>query len=99
MKQVADLASKLVKGESITPYPAWADTPGRRALADFDWPDGVDPECIHGVIQLSKDHGWTESRIKERALTRALSDALPDEVDPVLIERLIALLKEHHEFR
>ncbi len=99
MKQIADLATKIVKGESTTPYPAWADTPGKRALADFDWPDSVDPERIHAVILGSKDHGWTESRIKERALARALTDALPDDTDPVFIERLMALLKEHHEFR
>jgi type I restriction enzyme, R subunit len=59
----------------------------------------VDVEYLHEVIQNSKEHGWAGGPMKERALTRALVKALPEGFDPGDLKRLIALLKEHDEYR
>ena len=53
------------------------------------------------MIQQNKNYGWADdaSGIKERALARALRQALPDTYDPADLQKLIALLKEHDEYR
>ncbi|WP_284747745.1 type I restriction endonuclease subunit R [Amycolatopsis sp. RTGN1] len=101
LNELIDLTRQLVNGESTTAYPDWARTPARRALVDFDWPEGsvVNAEDLHDVIQNSKEHGWAGNAMKERALARALVKALPAGLDSDDVKRLIALLKEHDEYR
>jgi len=95
------LTEKVGTGESEVSYPDWAKTHARRALVDFQWPEGVhvDVEYIHDAIQSEKEHGWPGSMIKERALARALRKELPYGVDTECLQGLINLLKEHNEYR
>ena len=101
LNDLIGLTQQLGKAESTEKYPAWARTAARRALVDFDWPEGsaVDTEHLHDLIQTSKEHGWAGNPMKERALARALIKALPGAFDPDELKRLIALLKEHDEYR
>jgi type I restriction enzyme, R subunit len=101
LNDLLDLTAQVGKKESETPYPEWATTPARRALVDFAWPsDGnVDVAYINDVIQSSKEHGWAGNLMKERALARVLRRELSYEFDPERLEALIALLKEHDEYR
>ncbi|MFJ8585188.1 type I restriction endonuclease subunit R [Streptomyces sp. NPDC093595] len=103
LAKLLEHAEKVGKGESESgvTYPAWASTPARRALVDFTWPSEseINLEYVHGVIQSIKEHNWAGNPIRERALARALRRALPDSVDGQRILQLIALLKEHNEYR
>ncbi|MEV5715469.1 type I restriction endonuclease subunit R [Amycolatopsis mediterranei] len=101
LNRLIDLTRQVGTGESTAAYPAWAKTPARRALVDFDWPEGsnVDVEYLHLVIQQFKEHGWAGSPMKERALARALIKVMPGGFDADVFWRLIALLKEHDEYR
>lgn len=86
-------------GASTTKYPDWASSPAKRALVDFDWPEGVDPQFIHKTIQASKDHGWTGNIMKQRALANAIRSALPEGFENERLDALIALLKGHDEYQ
>lgn len=101
LAKLIELTAQVGKSESTVAYPEWATTPARRALVDFTWPDGVeiDVEHLHDVIQGAKEHGWTGSVMKERALTRALRKELPDAFEADRLQELIKLLKEHSEYR
>jgi type I restriction enzyme R subunit len=97
--KLLDLTAQVGKGDSETKYPDWASTSARRALVDFDWSAGVDVQYIYGVIQNGKEHGWVETKIKERALARALRSELPEGFEVDRLEQLINLLKVHDEYR
>jgi type I restriction enzyme, R subunit len=99
LNRLLALAAQVGTGESDTKYPEWASTQARRALVDFDWPDDVDPQFVHDVVQDGKSHGWTTNIMKQRELARALKTALPSTFEPEKLDRLIALLKEHDEYR
>ncbi|WP_448618259.1 type I restriction endonuclease subunit R [Geodermatophilus sp. URMC 65] len=99
LNQLIDLVKKIGTGEATTPFPKWANTPGKRALVNFCLPYGIDTEGLHDVIESSKEHGWTTSLIKERALELAIADAMPPDTDPGVVTALLALLKENHEYR
>lgn len=96
-------AAQVGKGESDSGviYPEWANTPARRALVDFAWPQGIqiDVEYVHGRIQNAKEHGWAGNPMKERALARELRRVLPASFDVESMRRLIDQLKEHDEYR
>ena len=101
LAKLLEITEQVGKGWSDVPYPAWANTPARRALVDFDWPSDVaiDVEYIYDVIQNVKEHGWAASTMKQRALARSLRSSLPEGFEPERLERLIGLLKEHDEYR
>jgi type I restriction enzyme R subunit len=99
LNRLLALAAQVGTGESDTKYPEWASTQARRALVDFDWPDDVDPQFVHDVVQDGKSHGWTTNIMKQRELAGALRTALPSTFEPEKLDRLIALLKEHDEYR
>lgn len=103
LAQLLEHAEKVGKGESDSgvTYPDWAATPARRALYDFEWPDGevVDVERVHKQIQSAKEHGWAGNPMKERALARELRKVLPGGFDAQKMKALIDRLKEHDEYR
>lgn len=99
LNRLLALAAQVGLGESDTKYPEWASTQARRALVDFGWPDDVDPQFVHDVVQEGKSHGWTTNIMKQRELARAVRTALPSTFEPEKLDRLIALLKEHDEYR
>ena len=101
LQQLLDFAAQVGKGESTAKYPQWASTSARRALMDFGWPTSVNVEYVSDFIQQVKDHGWTASVMKERALRRAVVRHFPDEFadEPMRLDEFIALLKEHDEYR
>ncbi len=102
LSRLLNLTADVGRSESGTIYPHWATTSARRALVDFDLPDGIDPEYLYDVIQNSKEHGWADggaNGIKERALARALRAAVPDGLDNEHLSALIALIKGHDEYR
>jgi type I restriction enzyme R subunit len=101
LKQLLAFAAQVGKGESTAKYPAWASTPARRALIDFGWQADVSVEYVSAFIQQQKDHGWTTSVMKERALRRDIANEFPGEFRdaPKRLDELIALLKEHDEYR
>lgn len=101
LNRLIELTSQIGTGQSEGSYPAWASTPARRALVDFAWPSGlvVDVEHVHQVVQNVKEHGWTISPIKRRALARALRPELPAGFEAKQLDELIELLGEHHEYR
>lgn len=87
-----------VGGRAVGAYPDWASTPARRALFDFGWGADNNIGNVHHVIQNSKEHGWTTSGIKERALRKSLALAF-QELDSGRLDDLMALLKQHDEYR
>jgi type I restriction enzyme R subunit len=99
LAKLLDLVGQMGSGHSDFKYPEWASSQARRALVDFEWPDDVDPRFVHDVIQSSKDHGWSGSVMKQRALAKALEAILPTSFEKERLDRLIALLKEHDEYR
>lgn len=101
LNDLLSLTAQVGKQESDSTYPAWANTLARRALVDFAWPGVVeiDVEYMSDVIQSSKEHGWTENPMKERALARSLRRELPDGFEPEKLQELINLLKVHDEYR
>ncbi|MFJ6313688.1 type I restriction endonuclease subunit R [Pseudarthrobacter oxydans] len=98
LAKILEFTSQVGSGTSSATYPDWASTPARRALVDFGWSAGNDTEHVNDVIQNSKEHGWTTSRIKERALRKSLAMAF-QELDSDRLDDLIALLKQHDEYR
>ena len=101
LAKLLELTAQVGKVESEASYPDWAKTPARRALVDFQWPEGVeiDFEYIHDVIQRAKEHGWTGSIMRERALARTLRKELPEGFEAERLQSLVSLLKEHDEYR
>lgn len=99
LARLLDLTVQVGKGESETKYPDWATTSARRALVDFNWSPDIDVQYIYEVIQSGKEHGWVETRIKERALARSLRAELPEGFEIERLQELIDLLKRHHEYR
>lgn len=99
LELLLDFAAQVGTGASETKYPDWASSQAKRALVDFDWPDGVDPQFIYESIQASKEHGWTGNLLKQRALAKALRKALPDGFEKERLDALIALLKGHDEYQ
>jgi type I restriction enzyme R subunit len=101
LAKLLELTAQVGKVESEASYPDWAKTPARRALVDFHWPEGVeiDVEHIHVVIQSAKEHGWTGSIMRERALARTLRKELPEGFEAERLQSFISLLKEHDEYR
>lgn len=100
LTKLLELTKQVGTGESEVSYPEWARSPARRALVDFTWPDGIEIDVphIHDVIQSAKEHGWTASIMKERALKRTLRKELPEEFEGQRLQSLINLLKEHDEY-
>lgn len=100
LEQLIDLTKKVGTGQSDETYPAWATTRARQALVDFAWPRGaeIDVEHIHEVVQNVKEHGWSTSPMKRRALARALRPQLPAEMESTKLYELIELLGQHHEY-
>ena len=102
LRELIELSTKVGNGPSGESYPAWASTPARRALMDYfaplDLAVEIDVENLHRVIQNVKEHGWTVSIIKRRALTRALRAELPDQFESTKLDELIDLLGQHHEY-
>jgi len=101
LAKLLELTAQVGKIESEASYPDWAKSPARRAVVDFHWPEGVeiDVEHIHDVIQNAKEHGWTGSIMRERALARTLRKELPEGFEAERLQSLISLLKEHDEYR
>jgi len=101
LAKLLELTAQVGKVESEVSYPEWANTPARRALVDFQWPEGIEVEVkyIHDVVQSAKEHGWTGSIMRERALARALRRELPEGFEVERLQNLINLLKEHDEYR
>ncbi|KRE99778.1 restriction endonuclease subunit R [Nocardioides sp. Soil777] len=103
LAQLLAHAEMVGKGESDAgvSYPSWASTAARRALYDFDWPEGanVDVERVHEQVQSAKEHGWADSPMKERALARELRKVLPSDFPGESLKALIDRLKEHDEYR
>jgi type I restriction enzyme R subunit len=101
LAKLLELTAQVGKVESEASYPDWAKTPARRALVDFHWPEGVeiDVEHIHDVIQSAKEHSWTGSIMRERALARTLRKELPEGFEAERLQSFISLLKEHDEYR
>ncbi|MFF8186015.1 type I restriction endonuclease subunit R [Microbacterium sp. NPDC016588] len=99
LARLLDFTGEVGKAESSIKYPEWATTAARRALVDFGLPDQIDPQYFHDVIQNSKEHGWSESKIKERALARSLRDELPEGFENEQLDALLTLLKGHDEYR
>lgn len=99
LQQLIEFTEKVGTGESTSAYPGWASTKARRALVDFEWPADIDVEHLHHVVQDVKEHGWTTTKIKQRALTRALRPHLPPEFNSQHLADLIKLLGEHDEYR
>lgn len=99
LSKLLGLTEQVGVAESEVSYPDWAKTRARRALLDFQWPEGVLVEYIHDVIQSAKEHGWTGSIIKERALARALRKELPEGFGTERLQELMNLVKEHDEYR
>lgn len=99
LERLLDLGAQVGNGDHAANYPAWASTPARRALSDFAWGLDVNVEHIGEVVQSSKDHDWSSSRIKQRALANAIRAALPEGFEQERLDALIGLLKEHDEYR
>src|SRR5699024_3076867 len=106
LRKLIELTKKVGTREAADgkTYPGWASTPARRALVDFEWrPAGAagDLEALHDLIQSRKEHGWADpgaGKMKERALTRDLREALP-EVDEDCLAEFVELLKNNDEYR
>lgn len=98
LQKLLEFAAQVGRGESDTVYPQWATTNGMRALYDFGFPEDIDPLTVFEVIQGTKTHGWTESRIKERALSQSISNSISGKLSSEEITRLISILKANHEF-
>lgn len=94
-----DLTTEVGEADSSIHYPEWAATAARRALVDFGLPEQIDAQYFHDVIQNSKEHGWSESKIKERALARSLRVELPEGFESEELVSLLSLLKSHDEYR
>ncbi|MGH8522693.1 MAG: type I restriction endonuclease subunit R [Gammaproteobacteria bacterium] len=99
--KLIELTAQVGTRESEASYPDWASTPARRALVDFRWPASIEIEVeyVHDVIQSAKEHGWTTSIMKERALARALRKELPEGFEAERLQSLVGLIKEHDEYR
>jgi type I restriction enzyme R subunit len=90
-------AQQLGKGESPTPYPAWADTGAKRALVDFGFPSEDIAIEVDSAIMHSKPDHWIGNRLKERRVKRALIEVLPEGYDR--LDELLELIKARHEYR
>ena len=99
LERLLAFTTQVGTGEGGTKYPEWASTPARRALIDFELPNGVDPEVLHAAVQNGKSHGWSTSLMKQRELQKTLRGTLPNDFADDDLERLISLLKEHDEYR
>lgn len=99
LAKLLDFTSQVGKGQWATKYPVWASTTARRALVDFDLPEGVERETLYEVIQREKTHDWATSAIKTRALANALREVLPEGSGGKQLDALIDLLKGHDEYR
>jgi len=99
LAKLLELAAQVGTRESTAAYPGWATTRARRSLVDFEWSPGVDVQYVDDVIQRNKNHGWTTNRMKERALRQILAREFPRELDGERLDDLVALLKEHDEYR
>lgn len=75
--------------------PASLKTPGMKALFDFGFQEGI-VLVLDGEIKASKQHNWSGSRIKTKALMLALKQHLESDFDRE--EELIELLKKQDEY-
>jgi type I restriction enzyme, R subunit len=99
LDQLLELAKQVGTRQSDDTYPAWATSSAKRALVDFGFPEEVDIPALHAAVQSSKEHGWSDNLMKQRALARSLRAVLPEGFEPAEMDRLIALLGEQDEYR
>ena len=97
LRKLIDLAERLGKGESDSPYPEWADTGAKRALVDFGWPDPEIALLIDRTVMHTKPDRWVGNPMKERVLRNALRHVLPTDFDRT--DELLDLIKAHDEYR
>jgi len=98
LKRLIEYAKQVHTGESGTRYPAWARGRGQRALIDLFWPnDRVVVEIDEAVLR-DKPDSWVGDPMKERVVKRTVARVIgPDDSD--LLERVVALLREHREYQ
>lgn len=99
LSQLLSVANQVGTGENNDEYPEWVTSPAKRALIDFGFTKDVDVQNIYEIIQSSKEHGWSENLMKQRALARSLKSRLPADYESSEVDRLVNLLKEHDEYR
>ena len=97
LQKLIDLAERLGKGESDSPYPDWADTGARRALVDFGWPDPDMAVVIDTTVIHTKPDRWVGNPMKERVLRNALRHVVPNDFDRM--DELLDLIKARDEYR
>ena len=97
LQKLIDLAERLGKGESDSPYPQWADTGAKRALVDFGWPDPDMALVIDTTVMHTKPDRWVGNPMKERVLRNALRHVLPSDFDRM--DELLDLIKARDEYR
>ena len=99
LKQLIEHAKKVAKGESEeTAYPAWADNGAKRALIDFELPDGATTaQAVDKAVMETKRADWVGNRIKEKQVRNALRAVLPEDFDQ--LDELMELVKARREYR
>lgn len=96
MKQVAELAQKVNDPTLGGDYPPAIDSPGRRALYDFLFPDVNLAIEVDGAVRSSAQDGWRANRMKIRRVNRAVKAVLDGrDID---VPQLIELLKANVEY-
>jgi type I restriction enzyme R subunit len=91
------LATKVGKKESDTVYPNWAVNGAQKALFDFGWEDESLCIRVDAAIVLAKPHDWVGNNLKERIVSNAIKDVLPNDFER--FEELFSLVKARDEYR
>lgn len=97
LAKLLELAAKVGKKESDTPYPDWADNGARRALVDFFYPAVDVALVVDTAVRLSKPDSWVGNLMKEKRVRLALAKALPSDYDK--LDDLFDLVKARSEYR
>ncbi|PKQ23712.1 MAG: restriction endonuclease subunit R [Actinobacteria bacterium HGW-Actinobacteria-5] len=97
LQHLLELAAKVGKGESDTVYPEWVKDGAQKALVDFAFADPNLPVVVDYTVRHEKEHDWVGSRMKERAMARALRRVLPADFDR--FDELFELVKARNEYR
>jgi type I restriction enzyme R subunit len=97
LKEVAEIARKIVDPNLGGDYPVTINTAGKRALYDFLAEDEALVISIDRAIVASAQDGWHGNRMKTRAVVRAVKAVLADHKN-IDVPQIIELVKANAEY-
>lgn len=98
LKELAELAGKVLDPSTHASYPATMDTAAKRALYDTMDGDEVMAQALDDAVHSSKRDDWRGHPMKERAVWRGLANVVEETAGDYDIDALLEIVRAQDEY-